>query len=87
MKDYESKKAEFDAHWFDEDGSIVIHRNKEFEEASQTLSKYIEGLHLSSVQNNELVRLAIEMVNVAERGAFADGSFFAAGLAELSESA
>lgn len=56
-----------------EDMAIEIQRNEEFVTAANKLSEYIALLSLTHEQNDELIKLMIEQVQVAERGAFLQG--------------
>ncbi|MGN0641249.1 MAG: hypothetical protein ACI4JT_09915 [Oscillospiraceae bacterium] len=45
-------------------------------ETAQTLTDYIHTLPLTAEQNNELVRLILEHVTEAEKGAFVGGTIW-----------
>ena len=62
--------------WGDGDVAVDIQRGEEFSESAKRLSDFIAGLPLTTAQNDELVRLAVEMVNAAERGAYLQGFLF-----------
>lgn len=56
------------------DGTITINRNARTMETARTLTDYIHTLPLTAEQNNELVRLILEHVTEAEKGAFVGGT-------------
>lgn len=57
----------------EEDIPIEINRTEEFFRIAQELSDFIHTLPLSVEQNDKLVKLMIDQVQEAERGAFGQG--------------
>lgn len=56
-----------------DDIAIEIERTDEFIKAAKDLGDYISLLPLNHEQNDELIRLMIEQVKIAEQGAFLQG--------------
>lgn len=56
-----------------EEPTLERERTPEFFEAARALSDYVAGLELDAGRNNELVRLMLDQVTEAEKGAFAQG--------------
>lgn len=62
--------------WGTRSASINVPRGEEFNRAAEKLSNFVRDLPLTTAQNDELVRLAVEMTNVAEHGAYLAGFEF-----------
>lgn len=62
--------------WGNVDAAIKIERSKEFCDTAELLSDFIRDLRLPAGQNDELIRLAVNMVNVAEHSAYLQGFSF-----------
>ena len=62
---------------------IMSSRTKEFDETAQAVSNYLEGLPLTSSQNNELVRLLKLHTLAAEKSGFLDGAQFGVQLGDM----
>ena len=56
-----------------DDATIEIKRTEEFKAAANELSVFLEALPLSHEENDELIRLMVKQVNVAETSAFIQG--------------
>ena len=56
-----------------EEPTLERERTPEFYEAAKALSDYVNALDLDAGKNNELVRLMLDQVVEAEKGAFAHG--------------
>lgn len=59
--------------WGERNGAVQIERSPEFDTAAQTLSDFVRDLPLTADQNKELIRLAVDMTNVAEHSGFKHG--------------
>ena len=53
--------------------TVEIKRTDEFYQAARELGDYIRPLPLSQPQNDHLIKLIIDQVNTAEKGAFLQG--------------
>lgn len=62
--------------WGDVDAAVNVQRGEEFSSAAERLSNFTAGLPLTAAENDELVRLAVEMVNAAEHGVYLQGFLF-----------
>lgn len=56
-----------------EDIAIEIEHTEEFIKAAKELSDYLALLPLNHEQNDELIKLMVEQVKIAEQGAFLQG--------------
>ena len=67
------KVALIETAWGERDGMLEIERGDEFNKAALELSNFMNTLDIPAEQHNKLVKLAVNQVQSAERGAFFQG--------------